>query len=423
MAAWPSVGSAAPTVTVSYASDGNNAHLVATVTDGDPVGTPPITDDHLTFPGQVVGVMGPAGWQCDPGPGLHEAVCGGGSSLSPGASALINIQFAAPVPADSGGTADFRRMDNSLLSGVPITGPVLPFDLAATWRQVGLLEFFVNGAEAHLALDVTNVGGAASPALSPGALVSAAPGTSQGIFEFGLSSQGCSFVGEGLVQCDLPSLPPGGHHEILVSSTAGEKLVNGTAVGTTDTVDVSARVNGGLNCSGEVTCANNVAELRLDFAEPRATFDAIINGGFYGEETPSGKQVDESRPRAVVAASGSAVRSVQVAALSIGRGAKPATASCTWLSNTHGQLVKKAPLNGTCSDAVWIKAKITRAHRGKPLQWSLKLAKPMPKGRYIIYVRATDASGISTFRFSAQRHNMRTITAAYCVTHGLCKGP
>jgi uncharacterized delta-60 repeat protein len=69
---------------------------------------------------------------------------------------------------------------------------------------------------------------------------------------------------------------------------------------------------------------------------------------------------------------------------------------CAWLSG-KGKLKRTAAKNGTCAQR-WLGAQGTA-------KWSFKLPKRLPKGRYVLYSRATDNAGLAEAGFSAADRN------------------
>ena len=62
---------------------------------------------------------------------------------------------------------------------------------------------------------------------------------------------------------------------------------------------------------------------------------------------------------------------------------------CSWLANKRARFRRRAAdRRGRCSKPIWLRAKGTR-------RWALRLTRPLPQGRYTIYVRATNRAGIA----------------------------
>jgi hypothetical protein len=113
----------------------------------------------------------------------------------------------------------------------------------------------------------------------------------------------------------------------------------------------------------------------------------------------------QSGPNRSVSASGraaSGTERVEVAMLRIGSGRPGATVSkrrtCAWLSGRQGRLRRRPPdATGHCTLGVWQKAKGTR-------RWRFHVAH-VPRGRYLVLVRAVDRHGVAEARFTRSRGN------------------
>jgi hypothetical protein len=95
---------------------------------------------------------------------------------------------------------------------------------------------------------------------------------------------------------------------------------------------------------------------------------------------------------------------VEVAVLKITPGARPAAKAkptCEWLSGHNATFTHIAPLDGVCAQPLWLRATGIA-------NWSYQLDKPLPKGDYVLYVRAVDRAGAANSNFSAAAHTRVT---------------
>jgi hypothetical protein len=102
----------------------------------------------------------------------------------------------------------------------------------------------------------------------------------------------------------------------------------------------------------------------------------------------------------------SSVAKVEVALARSGQGAgklarKRKTKSCTWLSR-KGKFKRARAKKGACTQR-WLTATGTS-------KWSFKLSRRLPKGRYVLYSRATDSAGLSETAFSSGDRNRITFS-------------
>jgi hypothetical protein len=108
-----------------------------------------------------------------------------------------------------------------------------------------------------------------------------------------------------------------------------------------------------------------------------------------------------TRQRAAGAqANRAAVARVDVALLRTTGGAVATAARprCRWLASARGRFRDVKPTRRRCDKPVWRRAKGTA-------RWSFKLRKGLPKGRYVLYSRATNRAGVSESRFRAADRN------------------
>jgi hypothetical protein len=119
----------------------------------------------------------------------------------------------------------------------------------------------------------------------------------------------------------------------------------------------------------------------------------------------SGAIIDSLGAKADAAKPGAKITRVQFAVLRLRGGAKAAARkpSCAWLKDQRAHFVADTPLGGRCTGFVWLTAKRARG------SWSLKLRKPLPRGDYTVYSRATNAAGVTERHFSKRDGNRRTL--------------
>jgi uncharacterized repeat protein (TIGR01451 family) len=110
-------------------------------------------------------------------------------------------------------------------------------------------------------------------------------------------------------------------------------------------------------------------------------------------------------PNGTVSASGGAApgtRQVQVGLLRLGSGRPDAQVArhrtCAWLTGRHGRLRRRpADATGHCTQGVWQKAHGTE-------HWRFRAAH-VPRGRYLLLVRAVDRDGVAEALFTRSRRN------------------
>jgi uncharacterized repeat protein (TIGR01451 family) len=146
----------------------------------------------------------------------------------------------------------------------------------------------------------------------------------------------------------------------------------------------SASAQGGLP---DPDSSNNSIELRATIVDPRAT--GVAQAGPDGGVSASGQ-----------AAAGT--REVDVGLLRLGSGLPDARVArartCAWLSGRHGRLRKRpADADGRCTLGVWQKASGTT-------RWRFRAA-GLPRGRYLMLVRAVDRNGVAEALFTRRRGN------------------
>jgi hypothetical protein len=72
---------------------------------------------------------------------------------------------------------------------------------------------------------------------------------------------------------------------------------------------------------------------------------------------------------------------------------------CAWLTARRGGFVSRRPSSaGGCGTPRWLRTRGTG-------RWSLRLARPLPAGRYTVYSRASIRAGFPEARFTARDRN------------------
>jgi hypothetical protein len=96
---------------------------------------------------------------------------------------------------------------------------------------------------------------------------------------------------------------------------------------------------------------------------------------------------------------------VEIALVQVTKHAKPAAAKagCRWLSSRRATFATQPAFEGMCAQALWLRASGTK-------NWTYSLSKPLPAGRYVLYVRVVNKAGTSDGTFSAARHNRIAFT-------------
>jgi hypothetical protein len=92
---------------------------------------------------------------------------------------------------------------------------------------------------------------------------------------------------------------------------------------------------------------------------------------------------------------------LDVALLQLGGGAQAARAHppvCEWVSGASGSFARRAATRGRCATPIWLRARI-HGHR-----WSFSLDHSLPRGTYVLYVRALDRLGLYDPVFTARKH-------------------
>jgi hypothetical protein len=92
---------------------------------------------------------------------------------------------------------------------------------------------------------------------------------------------------------------------------------------------------------------------------------------------------------------------VEIALLKVTPGARPAATkakpTCDWLNGPDARFTPIAAIDGVCAQPLWLRATGTT-------NWSYQLNQPLPKGDYVLYVRAVDKAGAANSDFSAADH-------------------
>jgi Bacterial Ig domain len=106
--------------------------------------------------------------------------------------------------------------------------------------------------------------------------------------------------------------------------------------------------------------------------------------------------------RGTASDAGSGVARVELALIRLDGKARPAAtrSSCNVLT-ARGGFARQAAKRGVCAARTFITAKGTG-------RWSLKLRKPLPRGSYVLYARATDRAGNVERTFTTTSGNRRT---------------
>jgi uncharacterized repeat protein (TIGR01451 family) len=97
------------------------------------------------------------------------------------------------------------------------------------------------------------------------------------------------------------------------------------------------------------------------------------------------------------------VQNVEVAVVHYSGGAQPAAARCRFLRNARAKFKTVKPAAGRCQPTVWLKARGTR-------NWRYRLRKRLPKGRYVLYSRAVNSSGIAEGYFDKDNRQVFRVT-------------
>lgn len=121
--------------------------------------------------------------------------------------------------------------------------------------------------------------------------------------------------------------------------------------------------------------------------------------GFTGAEPVANTQVMRLG-LAAIDPRGHRVTRAEVAIVRLEGRAKAARArtACRWLKNRRAGFKRIKPTRGVCDRAVWLRADGTS-------RWRFKLARGLPRGRYVVYSRATNAAGLSERSFSRKDGN------------------
>lgn len=169
----------------------------------------------------------------------------------------------------------------------------------------------------------------------------------------------------------------------VVAATALQGTYKGTATVTAGTTPTTAA--GGVKPSTGPTApgAPPPPPQQVVVKDPDPTVEAGAGGGSTTvNRAPSTKVTATSARelRGTAADSDGTVARVQVALVRLGSGSRPCT-----------QLRSAAPTFTALKSCTAPTRYLTASGR---LSWSLKLARALPKGRYVVYVRATDRKGL-----------------------------
>ena len=166
-----------------------------------------------------------------------------------------------------------------------------------------------------------------------------------------------------------------------------------------------------LDGNGDGTAARDIGA--FEYVRPAATKngepDSNIDKISRAVKTASitrRKRAKPSRKFTGTATDDSGVAKVELALARSGRGAgklarkhKSKAKRCAWLTS-RGKFKRSKARKGACTQR-WLVATGTA-------KWSLKLRRKLPKGRYVLYSRATDGAGLSETKFSAADGNRVT---------------
>ena len=197
------------------------------------------------------------------------------------------------------------------------------------------------------------------------------------------------FTGAGTMLCSLPSpLAAGYAYTVryeLTSTSRGERV--NEAVVTTP--------------SRERTTDNNTARFEVTFVDDRSEVDVRALRRLERERKGAVTGTAEAAPPSQRRARPVLARTAQVRA----RVAKVEVAlvrrvgrRCLWLRTARARFVRRRAVNGKCERQVWLRARGTT-------RWAYRIRRRLPRGRYVLYSRATDAAGVSEAVFTSRRRN------------------
>jgi hypothetical protein len=113
----------------------------------------------------------------------------------------------------------------------------------------------------------------------------------------------------------------------------------------------------------------------------------------------SAAEVRSSRGGAGTASDDAGVERVAIALLRVRGSARAARPTC-WALTARGTLERVQPRRRRCQPRGFLAAKGTN-------RWSFTLERRLPKGRYVLYSRATDYAGLSETTFTPGRNRVR----------------
>jgi hypothetical protein len=115
-----------------------------------------------------------------------------------------------------------------------------------------------------------------------------------------------------------------------------------------------------------------------------------------------------AHPRVVTARAKhpAALDHVDIAVLRLGRGVKAAAKKqprCMWAANARARFKRGPATGGVCATPRWLRARGTT-------HWRYRFNRRLPKGRYVLYVRAVDNAGVYDAAFTRHKHNKLPFT-------------
>ena len=279
--------------------------------------------------------------------------------------------------------------------------PIVAYDVVAEKASIRELKWLVT---------VQNSPSADEP--SPATTMTVLRSSSRdGIDSFDPGRYLCNFSGGQTSQafhCRVPALAPGAKHEYLLTGGLNVRFPHTNSEGPRVSVPCGAPEE-----SEDQPCPNNSAagSVPVGYA-PEAQWgkkgyveynDQIIKDllGVASSAELAHKTLDRIASGAAAVPLGDGVAKVEVAVLKVSRH----LTSCQWL-NRRGTFTTVRPRHRRCADAIWLPATGTS-------NWSYPIAKGLPTGNYLGYVRAISKSGATDLTFTAKRGNRVPITVRH----------
>jgi hypothetical protein len=374
-------------------------HYSATLTNADPSGTSAV--NGITFNTSASALTGASvtemGWPCKPS-GVGDAqACLGSGMQSPGQ--LLHVVLTVNQQVSSfkvcATTDGFVTVANTTCQDASVQQPPAPPTLTATkdafevstGDKIIAGQRLPKGTVIRYDVEVANGGGQSADHLHVSDPVPAncekAPGYKGSAIDPATNGVAAGDFTEADGSFSSNELAAGSKVLVSFYCRTGEGFIDNTAIVTAENVSGRAAPSFGTIVS---LSTNGVRE------------ESANAGGANGTAGPPGKAAHAAA--AAVDPRISALEKlsrVEVSFERLGKG------PCQWLNGSGGKFSKVAADKGKCDQPIWL-----RASGGR--KWRYTLRKRLPRGHYLLLVRAVDVGGVSNNSFSARQHNLRNFT-------------